>query len=372
MTVHGAKGLEAPIVFLPDTCSRARNQGPRLYPMTRVGAAPGDVGHLVWPPKGHSKLAALDESKCGLERAERDEYHRLLYVAMTRARDRLYVCGWQGIKKCEDESWYDLIKSGLGPLAEHDGPGGKKVKRLASAQTKPAEKSEERPKEAAGAPLPEWALAPAPPERTRPKLAPSRLPYGGAAAERFPDQAPLSPRALSEKNRFARGRLVHALLEHLPEVASGEQERAAHAFVEARGADLAPELRAEIVAETLAIARDTSFAPLFQPGSLAEVPVVARIGSYDLEGQIDRLAVVEDGLLIVDYKTNRPPPKTLEEVAPAYIDQLAGYRKALEPIFPGRRLRAALLWTDGPRLMEVPSTVLDDAEKRLFGAPVEP
>jgi ATP-dependent helicase/nuclease subunit A len=372
MTVHGAKGLEAPIVFLPDTCSRARNQGPRLYPLPREGASSGDVDHLVWPPKGHSKLATLDASKCDGERAEREEYHRLLYVAMTRARDRLYVCGWQGLQKSEDKCWYDLIKNGLGAIPEHDVPGGRKVGRLASEQTKQIEKAAAKRKEDAGAPLPEWALAPAPRERMRPKLAPSRLPYGGAAAERFPDQAPLSPRALSEKNRFARGRLVHALLEHLPEIAPGEQERAAEAFVAARGGDLAPELRAEIVAETLAIARDARFAPLFQPGSLAEVPVVAQIGDYDLEGQIDRLAVVEEDLLIVDYKTNRPPPTTLEEVAPAYIAQLAGYRKALAPIFPGRRLRAALLWTDGPRLMEVPSTVLDAAEKRLFGASVEP
>ena len=372
MTVHGAKGLEAPIVFLPDTCSRARNQGPRLYPLPREGASSGDVDHLVWPPKGHSKLAALDASKCDGERAEREEYHRLLYVAMTRARDRLYVCGWQGLQKREEACWYDLIKNGLGAIPEHDAPGGKKVGRLTSEQTKPAVKAPERRKEEAGVPLPEWALAPAPRERTRAKLAPSRLPYGGAMAEPFPDQAPLSPRALSEKNRFARGRLVHALLEHLPEIALSEQERAAEAFVAARGTDLAPELRAEIVAETLAIARDDRFAPLFQPGSLAEVPVVARIGDYDLEGQIDRLAVVEDGLLIVDYKTNWPPPTRLEEFAPAYIAQLAGYRKALAPIFPGRRLQAALLWTDGPRLMEVPSTVLDAAEKRLFGAPVEP
>jgi ATP-dependent helicase/nuclease subunit A len=146
----------------------------------------------------------------------------------------------------------------------------------------------------------------------------------------------------------------------------------AGSFVAARGADLPLELREEIVAETLAIAQDEAFAPLFQPGSLAEVPVVARIGGYDLEGQIDRLAVVADGLLIVDYKTNRPPPKALNEVAPAYIAQLAGYRKALEPMFPGRRLRAALLWTDGPRLMEIPSPLLDAAEQRLFGPPIEP
>ena len=195
------------------------------------------------------------------------------------------------------------------------------------------------------------------------KAAPRALP---------PEQPPLGPLALSENGRYARGRLVHALLQHLPEVQPEDQERAARAFVAARGASLAQELRDEIVAETLAIVREASFAPLFQPGSLAEVPVVARIGAYDLEGQIDRLAVVEGGLLILDYKTNRPPPKTLDEVAPAYIAQLAAYRTALKSLFPGLTLRAALLWTDGPRLMEIPSTSLDDAEQRLLQRAYEP
>jgi ATP-dependent helicase/nuclease subunit A len=161
-------------------------------------------------------------------------------------------------------------------------------------------------------------------------------------------------------------------LQHLPEVEPADQERAARAFVAARGAELAQSLKDEIVAESLAIVRDPSFAPLFQPGSLAEVPVIARIGDYDLEGQIDRLAIVEDGLLILDYKTNRPPPQTLDQVAPAYVAQLAGYRAALKGLFPGRPLRAALLWTDGPRLMEIPSTSLDDAERRLLAATHEP
>ncbi len=372
MTVHGAKGLEAPIVFLPDTTARARAQGPRLYPFARESAAADDAGHLVWPPTGHSKLAALEDSKAILDGAEREEYHRLLYVAMTRARDRLYVCGWEGTQKREKQGWYDLIKQGLDHIPELDGPGGRKINRLTSEQTKPVEGSEPERVADAAVPLPEWAHTPAPEERTRPKLAPSRLAYGEARQEPFPDQTALSPRALGEQSRFARGRLVHALLEHLPEIAPGEQEGVARSFVAARGADLAPELREEIVAESLTIARDAAFAPLFQQGSLAEVPVVARIGGYDLEGQIDRLAIVADGLLIVDYKTNRPPPLTLDEVAPAYIAQLAGYRKALEPMFPGRRLRAALLWTDGPRLMEIPSPLLDAAEKRLFGASVEP
>jgi ATP-dependent helicase/nuclease subunit A len=291
---------------------------------------------------------------------------------MTRARDRLYVCGWEGIQKRDKKCWYDLIKDGLGHLPELDGPGGKKINRVACEQTKPVEGGKQEREADAAVPLPYWALSRAPRARTRPMLAPSRLAYGEAGQETFPDQNALSPRALGERSRFARGRLVHALLQHLPEIAPGEQERVARSFGAARGADLPPELCEEIITETLAIAQDAAFAPLFRPGSLAEVAVAARIGGYDLEGQIDRLAIVADGLLIVDYKTNRPPPKALDEVAPAYIAQLAGYRKALEPMFPGRRLRAALLWTDGPRLMEIPSPLLDAAEQRLFGPPIEP
>jgi hypothetical protein len=114
MTVHGAKGLQAPIVFLPDTCMRPRLQGLRLYPIVRAGEPAGEVGHLIWPPKGHSDLSGIEASKALLDSAEIEEYHRLLYVAMTRAEDRLYVCGWHGLQKPKPGVvWYDLIKDGL-------------------------------------------------------------------------------------------------------------------------------------------------------------------------------------------------------------------------------------------------------------------
>jgi ATP-dependent helicase/nuclease subunit A len=376
MTVHGAKGLQAPIVILPDTCMRPRLQGVRLYPLPRAGEPPDEVGHLVWPPAKHSKLAGIEDCKQLMERAERQEYHRLLYVAMTRAEDRLYVCGWEGLQSREKgKVWYDLVRDGLaGRLTEHAGSDGKTMSRMESAQTEPAKDSESETKPSADVPLPAWAAAIAPRERSRPKLAPSRLAFGleGGAEGLPPEQPPLGPLALSKDGRYARGRLVHALLQHLPEVEPADQERAARLFVAARGKELGQPLKDEIVTESLAIVRDPSFAPLFQPGSLAEVPVVARIGGYDLEGQIDRLAEIEGGLIILDYKTNRPPPKTLDEVAPAYIAQLAGYRTALKGLFPGRPLRAALLWTDGPRLMEIPSTSLDEAERRLLAGTREP
>jgi ATP-dependent helicase/nuclease subunit A len=374
MTVHGAKGLQAPIVFLPDTCMNVRQQGVRLFPLPRPGEPPEEVAHLIWAAGGRTDLEEIDEPKERLKRADREEYHRLLYVAMTRARDRLYICGWQGQRDApEKDSWYPLIAEGLGGLlTEIPTTDGVSVRRMECAQEKPIKNDEPSRKGIAVPPLPDWARTPAKPERARRKLTPSRLalsPVEGAEAP-FAFQPPLGPRALGANHRFARGRLVHALLQHLPEIASENQERAARAFISTRGADLAQALRDEILAETLAIIRDPRFAPLFQPGSLAEAPVVAKIGEgedgYELEGQIDRLAILENELLILDYKTNRPPPKAVEEVAPAYIDQLASYRLALKRLFPGRRLRAALLWTDGPNLMEIPSTSLDGAEMRIL------
>ncbi|MGH6791790.1 MAG: double-strand break repair helicase AddA, partial [Methyloceanibacter sp.] len=361
MTVHGAKGLEAPIVFLPDTCMTPRPQGPRIFPLPRAGEPPDEVPHLAWAPAGHSDLGVLAESKAALTLAEREEHNRLLYV-----------CGWQGLRKREENCWYDLVNDGLaGHLTEIAGAHGVTVRRMESEQETPIESSEAKSKLAEVAPLPDWAFKPAEPERKRPRFAPSRI---ALPQETNIEQPPLGPLALGERHRFARGRLVHALLQHLPEVKPENQEKATRAFVAARGAGLPEALKEEIVAECLAIVRDARFASLFQPGSLAEVPVVAEIGegegAFALEGQIDRLVEHGPDLLILDYKTNRPPPERSEDVASAYIAQLAAYRLALARLFPGRKLRAALLWTDGPKLMEIPQAMLDAAECRLL--PREP
>ncbi|HZP10634.1 double-strand break repair helicase AddA [Methyloceanibacter sp.] len=380
MTVHGAKGLQAPIVFLPDTCMNPRAQGVRLYPLPRPGEPQEEVAHIVWAVGGRTDLEEIEGPKEALKRAEHEEHHRLLYVAMTRAQDRLYVCGWQGQKdKPEGDSWYELIKDGLGGLlAEVTNSDGTSVRRMDCAQVKPVKKDEVEGVKGVKTPLPAWALRAATPERAPRRLTPSRLPRSPVEGTEAPFafQPPLGPLALAKNHRFARGRLVHALLQYLPEVAPEDQERAARTFIAARGRDLAGALQDEILAEAVAIVRDPRFAPLFRPGSLAEVPVIAKIGDgkhgCELEGQIDRLAILAEELLILDYKTNRPPPKVVEDVAPAYIDQLAAYRIALKRMFPGKILRAALLWTDGPNLMEIPSTSLDLAEARILGLGAKP
>ena len=374
MTVHGAKGLQAPIVIMPDTCSVPRGQGPQIYRAPRADSVADDAHHLFWPPAGHSGVPGLADAKSAVARAEQEEYRRLLYVAMTRAEDRLYVCGWQGVKKRNEGRWYDLIDQGLRPhLSPLEDAQGRTVFRMSCPQEAPPRKDTSAPARGAAAPLPDWARSPAPQERVGTRLSPSRLAQNATGESPFgAKQAPLGPSALAEDMRFVRGRLIHALLQHLPQVPPDERDRAADAFVSARGEMLPPAARQEIAAESLAIVGDPRFAPLFAPSSLAEVPVVARIGegeaAFDLEGQIDRLAIVEDGLLILDYKTNRPPPLKEADVAPAYIGQLAAYRLALRTMFPKKPVRSALLWTDGPRLMEISSTLLEMAERDILKA----
>ena len=290
----------------------------------------------MWPAGGNT-LAHIEEAKAVLRKAELEEYHRLLYVAMTRARDRLYICGWSQKDAPEKASWYELVDQGLqGLLTEEAGYDGKPVRRLVSKQTVAAKVPDAAAAGTEAAPLPGWASKPAPPERSRELLTPSGLgALMGDAADPYAEQPPLGPKQLADDRRFVRGRLVHTLLQHLPQIAPSEQERAAKAFVAARGHDLPEALRQEIVSETLAIVQDPRFAPLFQPGSLGEVPIVARFAARaDLSGQIDRLVVSDDALLVLDYKTNRPPPETPEEVAPAYVAQLAAYRAALQAHVP--------------------------------------
>ena len=192
----------------------------------------------------------------------------------------------------------------------------------------------------------------------------------GETAAQLAEQDVTSPLERGDPARFLRGNLIHALLEHLPAIDVDRREESARVFVAARGGALEEIERVKIITETLAILSHEEFAPLFTPASQAEVPIVARIAREDgpdieLAGQIDRLVELNDEVLIVDYKTNRPPPKTPQEVAPLYLRQLAAYRAALSLIFPDKRVRAALLWTDTPHFMVMPDDLLDEAAATL-------
>jgi ATP-dependent helicase/nuclease subunit A len=215
--------------------------------------------------------------------------------------------------------------------------------------------------------LPDWVHrpAPAPPAAER-RLAPS-------AAVRLDDEGePLPELAVARQGEaraaaLARGRLVHRLLQSLPDHPPETRREVGARYLAA----IAPTADAAILDEIMAVLDDPAFAPLFSAESRAEVEIAGRVAlavdSVAVSGRIDRLAVTPDRVFIVDYKTNRPAPRRLEDVPPGYVAQLALYRRVLARLYPDRPVAAALLWTDIPALMEVPSRMLDEAESAMIG-----
>jgi ATP-dependent helicase/nuclease subunit A len=363
MTVHGAKGLQAPIVFLPDTM-----QVPRGSSQGGVELLWTDPGHGVavplWAPaaNGCEEVAAQAREQAKAERLR--EYRRLLYVAMTRAEDRLVVCGWIGKTKEDDECWYWVIRRGLEAAADEiacertedqalaadpDFDAEPAVLRLSCPQLRPVE---ETPAAAAGlsVDLPSWALRGAAEERALAPLVPSSqsgvpLPIRSAEAR--------------ESAGLRRGRLIHTLLQWLPEVAASERRRAASAWLARAAADLDPAGRSALIDEVVAVLDHPDHAALFAPGSLAEVPLGGVIGERLLSAQVDRLVVTDDAVMIVDYKTDRPAPSRPEAVPARYLAQMAAYRAALRLIYPGKPVACALLFSDLPALMLLPEPLLD-------------
>lgn len=356
MTVHGAKGLEADIVFMPDTCSApGGNHDPSFL---KLETAPP---LLVWPVSTDEQDPQTRAARDAHREAQAQEYRRLLYVAMTRARDRLYVCGYRGTREPAEDCWYNLIGAALKPLAvEIPQADGRAIWRLDGVQARIVKADE-----AAIAPtfekLGDWAWTKVAPEPapSRP-LAPSRLPPDG-----MEEPAALSPLAGDQKKRFQRGTLIHRLLQTLPELPDEARETAARSFLTSPALGLDEEARDEIIGATLAVLLEPKFAELFGEGSRAEAALVGQISFAGkpvlVSGQIDRLCVSDTRVLIIDYKTNRPAPPDIADVNPAYFAQMAAYRAVLQAIYPDRDVICALLWTDGPKLMELPAARLDAA-----------
>jgi ATP-dependent helicase/nuclease subunit A len=355
MTVHGAKGLEAPIVFLPDTMQLPDPRGQLLW--TEAHDLP------LWRPHRNFDTEHYTAERKRLRRRELQEYRRLLYVALTRAQDRLYICGWQNLRPVsEAETWHTLCRAGLSGIAEPfdfdataligetDGWTGDGL-RLATPQTgAPSRDSPATVVVLPGA-RPAWLNRPAPDEPDPPKpLLPSQ-PVGS-------EPATLSPLAADGRDRFKRGLLVHRLLQTLPELPPAERAVAARRFLALPVHALGTDEQEDICRETIAVLETPDFASLWGPEAQAEVPVVGLIGGRALSGQIDRIVVTSERVMIVDYKTVRPPPRSEDEVAAVYLQQLASYRAALERIYPDRPVVCAILWTEAPRLMPISPELL--------------
>jgi ATP-dependent helicase/nuclease subunit A len=349
MTVHGAKGLQAPIVFLPDTLISPKGRDQLLW------TEKGPRGLPLWAPLSADRSQAAQRVAEGAAQAQKREGHRLLYVAMTRAEDRLIIGGWQP-KTGASDAWYPLIQAGFervhAPavndpfLAQDPDSPGPEIQRLFCPQQDVVKGTDEETIVIEPSLLPDWARrkAMAEPEPVRP-LIPSK-PEGPAAAA-------LSPLGSDNGQRFERGLLVHRLLQTLPDLEVGQRAVAAERYLAHQAAHWPEPARKSLISEVLAVLADPAFAPLFGPESQAEVALSGLIGGRALSGQVDRLALVGGEVWIVDFKTNRPVPPDSSGVPELYRRQMDLYRQAAQHVWPERPVRTFLLWTDGPRLMEV-------------------
>ena len=348
MTVHGAKGLEAPVVILADaTADPSRLGGIQRtldFPITDVGEVP-----LIRPRKAE-RVSPFAELIAEDEQRDLEEHWRLLYVGLTRAEERLVVAGLQPKLKDgarPENCWHISVERALltlGAQWEPDGEWGQTLRyrgtvAASAVRPKPAPLALARP------PVPDWSRTPAPPESRPPQpLAPS------AIAE---DRESLPPPSDAMRAAAERGTLIHQLLERLADVEPDERPTAALRWLE-RSAGLAdPAARKEIADTVCDVLSDTRFSTLFGAGSLAEAPLAATLPDGTVvAGTVDRLLVEENRISVIDFKTGKVP-QSQDAIPASHKAQMNAYTGALRVIFPGREVRAALLYTSGPQLFEL-------------------
>jgi len=372
MTVHASKGLQAPIVFLPDTTATPHNRTQILWPDTKQNS--NDSLIPLWAPRASDYDSSFKDKRDLKIAQDEEEYRRLLYVAMTRAEDRLYLCGSQGKKKVADGSWYQLCESllrGMGYIEDvpFDIGGDAVIKadtgevlnalRYTSAQEKPPkDKSKTAAKRYTIDPIPDFYMQIPKAEPNRPQpLTPSRPSDS--------DPAVRSPLDADEGYKFSRGNIVHHLLEILPQLSTDKRQMACEKYLKNPAHELNSVQQAALVEEIMAVMNHPEFAAIFGTKSRAEVPIVGLLSKHDvsefyaISGQIDRMIVEDNRILIIDYKTNRPPPTRQADVPKVYWKQMAAYKRVLSSIYPDKEIECALLWTDGPNLMPLDHKLID-------------
>ncbi|TCP40303.1 double-strand break repair helicase AddA [Rhodovulum marinum] len=349
MTVHGAKGLESPIVILPDTADRPVRIRDQLYPLPD--------GKIAWKTPADARPPILAEAHEARAAREAEERARLLYVAMTRAEQWLIVAA-AGKLSNDGSDWYSRIGAGLRRLGAEDmnfgfGPG----LRYETGHWEAGEIRDGAEPSAAETALPGWTRQEAArPDRPPQPILPSDL--GGAKI------LPGESDGLEAEAAKARGTWLHLLLEHLPDAAPGDRPALARALLETCDPPAPADAIAILYAEAEALLAQPDLAHVFAPGTLAEAAFSAELDSRPLRGTIDRLILGTDHILAVDFKTNALVPDRAKDVPEGLLRQLGAYGHALAQIHPGQRIETAILWTRTGRLMTVPAPLREAALAR--------
>jgi ATP-dependent helicase/nuclease subunit A len=358
MTVHGAKGLEAPIVILPD-CAMRKAPPPLspLYPMD---------GHrpLLWASPSADMPRRMRERREALLAAQERERRRLLYVAMTRAEAWLVVCA---AGECGAGSWHGAVSNGLERLeGVTELPCEHGLGRRYGGDWSHLPLAPHRARRTPPAPIPVPVLAPVPPPGDR-AVARAATDLGGVKIVSGEDESEGRDPESARASALARGHLVHLALEHLPQATP---EAVLPLIAATEEAALAGDL-AEIVTDARRLMAAPHLAPIFGPGALAEVALTAEVpGLGRLHGTIDRLLVTAETVMAVDFKTNRLIPDGPEAVPEGILRQMGAYLAMLEALYPDREARVAVLWTGTAALMEMPRALVMAALQRAAGLAV--
>jgi ATP-dependent helicase/nuclease subunit A len=310
-TVHGAKGLQAPIIILPDTT---------IVPKTLPSLLWDDV-----PLWNAPKSLATEEIIAVQQRyqtKQSEEHRRLLYVALTRAEDELYVSGWENHKEPPENCWYNLIRQGMQSIGAQE-INNKLVIETPQQQTKKVQLTKiDKPSEH----IPAWLFEPAKQEKISTRfLSPSQV---GQTSDKI-----ISPLDQQNTHSFQDGLILHKLLELLPNL---------------------PPAKPEHYTLIKQIMDDPTLAHLFGAHSYAEVPIAGTIDGEKFSGQIDRLIVLENEIIILDFKSDQNPPSNPSLVDARYRQQLAVYKQLLQQIYPRHNITCQILWIRTKSLMTIP------------------
>lgn len=329
-TVHHSKGLQAPIVILPDTNSPP--SGSRKQRLLKDGK----LGY--YPLNSAAYDDVCNSINDEIHTREMLEYHRLLYVALTRAEDELYIYAY-GDKN--QEGWYNLCRQALNENNADDTEPLELIS-LPDGVKENDKKTTEKPKVFAVEP---WIKQSAEPEAALSK------PYTPSKEES--DEEPDSASPLTDSGKFyRRGTLIHRLLQFLPQNV-GNRENAIDLFLQQNQEGFSAKEHEQIKAEVLTLLENPEFSEIFGADSQSEVPIMGEVDGKIISAQIDRLIILPHKIKIVDFKTNRPPAQTVADTPPQYIKQLDAYAKLMHKIYPQKQIETYILWTNETRLMKV-------------------
>lgn len=363
MTVHGSKGLQAPIVIIPDMYkAKTKKRDGLLWNKDENNPM------MYWAPYAEDYNGYCNEIFENNHSLLEDEYNRLLYVALTRAEDRLYLCGHTGrLAYKEDKAcWYNFVKTALqkytNPISDeflsknNNLIEENEILVIENQQTFENKKSQKNAAAEKTYEMPDWITVKPNDEPTPPKpLAPSKS----------EDDEPFtsSPLDLDESYKYKRGNIIHKLLEILTiDKSNDEKQRIIDSYLSIHGSDMGEKYKLKTKEEVLSVINNPNYAYLFSSNSKPEVPIMGLIGDKVISGQIDRLIETDKEIIILDYKTNTPAPTSIEEVPLPYIRQLSAYKSVLSRIYKNKEIKAMILWTSIPNIMEIPTALLEKYE----------